>query len=57
MMLAVSMVERRESVRSFLARKPYAVRCGAYMTLFFATLLFGRYGVGFDAQQFIYNRF
>jgi hypothetical protein len=25
--------------------------------LFFATLLLGRYGVGFDSQQFIYNQF
>jgi D-alanyl-lipoteichoic acid acyltransferase DltB (MBOAT superfamily) len=57
LMFGVSMVERRESVSVYLSRKPYAMRCGVYMTLFFATLLLGRYGVGFDAQQFIYNRF
>jgi D-alanyl-lipoteichoic acid acyltransferase DltB (MBOAT superfamily) len=57
LMFFVSMAGRRESVRTCLSRKPYAVRCGIYMTLFFATLLLGRYGVGFDAQQFIYNQF
>jgi D-alanyl-lipoteichoic acid acyltransferase DltB (MBOAT superfamily) len=57
LMFAVSMAGRRESVRERISAKPYAVRCGAFVVLFFATLLLGIYGVGFDSQQFIYNQF
>jgi hypothetical protein len=56
-MFAVSMAGRGESVRERISAKPYAVRCGAFVVLFFATLLLGIYGVGFDSQQFIYNQF
>jgi D-alanyl-lipoteichoic acid acyltransferase DltB (MBOAT superfamily) len=57
LMFAVSMAGRGESVRERISAKPYAVRCGAFVVLFFATLLLGIYGVGFDSQQFIYNQF
>lgn len=56
-MFTVSMLGRRESVREIISRKPYIVRFGIFVILFFATLLFGSYGVGFDAKQFIYNQF
>jgi hypothetical protein len=57
LMFAVSLAGRAESVRERLAAKPYVVRYSAFVLLFFVTLLFGRYGVGFDSQQFIYNQF
>lgn len=56
-MFAVSMAGRAGSVREKLAGKPYIVRFGAFTALLFAVLLFGAYGVGYDAAQFIYNRF
>ncbi len=57
LMFAVSMWGRNGSVREKISRKPYVVRYGLYVLLFFAVLLLGNYGVGFDAQQFIYNQF
>lgn len=56
-MFAVGMAGRDGSVRERLAGKPYIVRFGAFTALLFAVLLFGAYGVGYDAAQFIYNRF
>lgn len=57
LMFIVSMMGRRGSVREMISRKPYVVRFGVFLILFFVTLLFGSYGVGFDAKQFIYNQF
>ena len=48
--------ERRGSVREAVWRRgalPYAV----YPLLALAVLVFGAYGVGYDARQFIYNQF
>ena len=56
-MFAVSMAGRDGSLSEKLAGKPYAVRFCALTALLFAVLLFGAYGVGYDASQFIYNRF
>ena len=55
--LVVSLVQRKESVRVQLSRKPFALQAGLCMTLFLVTLIFGAYGMGYDASQFIYNRF
>ena len=57
LMLLASLLGRQESVREQLSRKPYAVRVTAVTALAFVILLFGAYGVGYDASQFIYNRF
>ena len=57
LMFAVSMAGRNGSVREKLSKKPYLVRFTAFAALFFAVLLLGSYGVGFDARQFIYNQF
>ena len=55
--LTVSLIQRRESVRDQLSRKPFALQAGVVMALFLVTLIFGAYGMGYDASQFIYNRF
>ncbi len=55
--LAVSLIQRPESVRLQLSRKPFAFQAGVIMVLFLVTLIFGAYGMGYDASQFIYNRF
>jgi hypothetical protein len=57
LMFAVSLRQRRGSVRKQIAAQPYVVRYGVFLVLFLATLLFGMYGVGYDSQQFIYNQF
>ena len=57
LMFAASVIGRKESVREQLSRKPYVVRYAAVAALFLAVVLFGSYGVGYDAAQFIYNQF
>lgn len=56
-MLAVSLKQRKGSVREQIAKKPFLVRFMVYYLLIFAIILFGAYGIGYDASQFIYNQF
>lgn len=56
-MFLVSLGGRTGSVRDKIAGKPYLVRYAAFTALFFAVLLFGVYGRGYDVRQFIYNQF
>ena len=56
-MLGVSLRQRRGSVREQLERAPEAARYAVAFGLTFAVLVFGAYGVGYDASQFIYNQF
>lgn len=57
LMLIVSLIQRKGSVREYVAAKPYPVRFIIFAGLFFAVLLFGTYGIGYDTSQFIYNQF
>ena len=52
----VSSLSAKKSVRERLYDRPALAwtLCGG---LFVAVLLFGAYGVGYDASQFIYNQF
>lgn len=56
-MLVVSLVQRRGSVREALYAKSPAVQLGVVYLLLFSVLIFGAYGLGYDASQFIYNQF
>lgn len=56
-LIAVSLVQRGGGVRERIARKPVWARTLVWYGLFLAVLLFGAYGVGYDASQFIYNQF
>ena len=56
-LFAVSMLQRKGSVRARLLSAPFALRAGLLIALFTAVLLFGAYGPGYDVGQFIYNRF
>lgn len=49
--------KQRGSIRQQLAQKPLVIRCLAQYALIIAIILFGAYGVGYDASQFIYNQF
>lgn len=57
LMLAVSLLQRSGSVRARIAGQAYPVRFIVWYGLFLAVLLTGAYGIGYDASQFIYNRF
>ena len=56
LMSAVSRVRGEEPLRYRIARRPLLLTlCLSALTL--AILLFGAYGIGYDASQFIYNQF
>lgn len=57
MMLMVSLKQRKGSVREQIAQKPEYVRWGIWTGLLLAVVIFGAYGHGFDASQFVYNQF
>lgn len=56
-LLAVSLSQRNGSIRDKIAKYPYPVRFIVWYGLFLVVLLMGAYGIGYDASQFIYNRF
>lgn len=53
---AVSRAGRETPVRERLARRPILL-CLSLCTLLLLILIFGAYGIGYDASQFIYNQF
>ena len=56
--LGVSMLKVRVgSVRDVLAKKPAICFYGLMGVLFVVIIVFGAYGIGYDASQFIYNQF
>lgn len=57
LLLSVSLLERRGSVRERIAGLAYPARFVIWYGLFLTVLLMGAYGIGYDAGQFIYNRF
>jgi hypothetical protein len=57
LMLTVSLMGRRGSVRSEISESPMPLRYVVSFILFTAILIFGAYGVGYDASQFIYSQF
>lgn len=57
LVLAVSLRQRRGSVRKAIAAKPLPVRYAIFISLFMLIIIFGAYGIGYDSGQFIYNQF
>lgn len=57
LMLYISLLQRKGSVRERLSKKPEALRFTLYFLLFLSVLLLGIYGQGYDAGSFIYNQF
>jgi len=55
--LIVSLIQRKGSVRDMIASQNGVIRFGVYYILIFAIILFGAYSIGYDASQFIYNQF
>lgn len=56
-LFTVSLSGRNGSVRVKLESKTYVLKYAIFICLLFAILLFGAYGIGYDATQFIYNQF
>lgn len=56
-MLAVSLVQRKGLLTPRFLKEKLPVRLLILGSLLFTILVFGYYGFGFDAGQFIYNRF
>ena len=57
LLIGVSLVQRGGSVRAKIRQNVFPVRVLVWYGLFLIVLLFGAYGVGYDASQFIYNQF
>lgn len=57
LLLIVSLLERTGSVRDRVARMPLPVRWLIWYALLFAVILFGCYGPGYSAGEFIYQGF
>lgn len=53
----VSVIGRYGSVRKRIRQLPFYFRFVIWYGLFLLVLLWGAYGIGFDASQFIYNQF
>jgi D-alanyl-lipoteichoic acid acyltransferase DltB (MBOAT superfamily) len=51
------LLKDRGDIRVQLDTKPAVLRYAAVFALFLAIVVFGAYGIGFDASQFIYNQF
>lgn len=56
-MFALSMAQRKAPIRKRLLKRGPVLSVCVLLVLIGTILLFGRYGFGFDASQFIYNRF
>lgn len=56
-LFASCILKQRGSIRQQIAQKPLVVRYLAQYALIITIILFGAYGVGYDASQFIYNQF
>ncbi|NLO10282.1 MAG: MBOAT family protein, partial [Clostridiales bacterium] len=57
LILYVSLASRSLGYRQQLASKHLTVRYLSYFLLIISILIFGAYGVGYDASQFIYSQF
>jgi D-alanyl-lipoteichoic acid acyltransferase DltB (MBOAT superfamily) len=57
LILYVSLASRSVGYREQLASKPLTVRYLSFFILIISILIFGAYGVGYDASQFIYSQF
>lgn len=56
-MFALSMLQRKGPIRKRILSHGTVCSVSVLLLLIGTILIFGRYGFGFDAEQFIYNRF
>ena len=56
-MFIVSFLAERKSIEERMTGKTLAVHFMLLLFLILAVVVFGAYGIGYDATQFIYNQF
>ncbi len=56
-LLTISLIQRKGSIRKRLLSLSNGVRLAAAMALFTVVVVFGTYGMGYDAKEFIYLQF
>ena len=56
-LFSVSMIQRSGSVREKIYSLSFIPRMTIWWGLFIIIIIFGAYGIGYDASQFIYNQF
>ncbi len=57
LMFVVSLIRGKGDARTILSGKPPVLRYGILWALILIVVVFGAYGIGFDASKFIYNQF
>lgn len=55
LMYLVGKKKKNADVREYLYACPAVVKYGVILGMFFSIVVFGAYGIGYDATQFIYN--
>ncbi|MCF0142752.1 MAG: hypothetical protein HUJ75_05185 [Parasporobacterium sp.] len=56
-LFVVSLLQRKGELRPRINAKPFPLRWAVLIFLIFGTLIFGMYGVGFSASNFLYANF
>ena len=56
-LFTVSLIQSRTEIRSLLEKRPFFIHGAAVIAAFMIVLVFGNYGYGFDASDFIYGGF
>ena len=49
--------KKRQSLREYLMNKPIAIQWILWTIMLFSVILFGKYGTGYNASDFIYVNF
>jgi len=57
LLIIMGQLGKDTDIRESLSQRPRLVRYVIVLLLVFSTIIFGAYGIGYDAAQFIYNQF
>ena len=57
LLFVVSLIKTKTNVREFIAKRNILIRYTIWIGLICLILVFGYYGIGYDSQAFIYQRF
>lgn len=57
LLIVVGRIQKTTDIRDRLTRRAAPLRYGVWLAMVLTIIVFGVYGTGYDAKQFIYNRF
>jgi D-alanyl-lipoteichoic acid acyltransferase DltB (MBOAT superfamily) len=57
LLIVIGQLGKNTDIRERLLSRPRLIRYVIVLLLVFSTIIFGAYGIGYDAAQFIYNQF